>query len=62
MPYIILRTDRGGAYVSRQGSTHSYTTRLQYARTFATREEAEANRCPDNEMVLRLEVAVQVAH
>ena len=48
--YVIQRND--GAFVARKGSTSSYVSNLQYARTFATREEAERDRCPENERVV----------
>lgn len=52
MPFVIRRTD--GAYVSdpnRNRTGKSYTTRLQDAKVFRTREAAEADRCPGNEYV-----------
>lgn len=55
MAYVIKRTDQGGGYVAPPGSRKSYTPRLQSARVFSTREEAERNRCPGNEVVRRAE-------
>jgi hypothetical protein len=46
---VIIRND--GAYVARSGSEHSYTRKLEDARTFATRESAERDRCPKNEHI-----------
>ena len=46
MPYLIKRTDQGGGYVSRPGSLHSYTQKLEHARVYKTREQALADRCP----------------
>lgn len=51
MPYVLRRTDQGGGWVTRPGSRASYTRRLQDACTFLTRECAEANRCPGNEVI-----------
>jgi hypothetical protein len=48
--YIIKRMP-DGAYVARPGSPSSYTKQLQTARTFPTREAAERDRCPGNEIV-----------
>lgn len=50
--YVIKRTDQGGGYVAQSGSKSSYTTSLELARKFPTREAAEAERCPGNEVVL----------
>lgn len=53
MSYVIKRTP-DGAYVARRGSASSYTRVLQHARAFSTREAAEADRCPDNEVIVPL--------
>ena len=55
--YILMRTD--GAYVARPGLPASYTPKLQEARTFATREAAERERCPGNERVVSLDQAMR---
>lgn len=47
--YVIVRTD--GKFVAPPGQAKSYTDKLQHARTFPTREEAEKERCPGNESV-----------
>lgn len=52
--FVIKRTDRGCPYVAVSSSTGSYTFKLQEARVFTNREEAEANRCPENEVVVLL--------
>jgi hypothetical protein len=57
MRYVLWRTDQGRGWVTRAGSPGSYTGKLQQARTFATREDAERNRCPGNEIVQSLEEA-----
>ena len=60
MTYVIKRTDQGGGYVCRPGPANSYgsyTQRLQGAQQFQTREAAEKERCPGNEVVLPMEDA-----
>lgn len=49
--FVIRRTDQGGGYVSKPGSSHSYTKQVTRIRKFSTREEADAERCPENEVV-----------
>ena len=51
MAYLIKRTDQGGGYVAPPGSPKAYTTRAK-ARRFATRQDAEADRCPENETII----------
>lgn len=53
MRYVIQRND--GAFVAPPGQKRSYTDKLQHARTFTTRESAEAERCPENEQVRRID-------
>lgn len=53
--YVIKRTDQGGGYLAAPGSAHSYTKNLERARIFATRDAAERERCPENEVVKALE-------
>ncbi len=54
MPYVIVRTDQGGGYVSgRRGA--SYTRRLEQARIYGTKDEAERDRCPENEVAVTVE-------
>lgn len=52
--YVIQRTDQGGGYVAEYGSKHSYTNRVEKARRYRTREEADTDRCPENEVVVEL--------
>jgi hypothetical protein len=52
--YVIKRTDQGEGYVTRPGSRSSYTSRLENARVFETREQAEGHRCPGNEIVVNV--------
>jgi len=49
--YVIRRTDQGGGFVAPQGSKKAYTFQRLRARIFKTREAAEADRCPGNEVV-----------
>lgn len=53
--WVLRRTDQGGGWVARQGHAGSYTGKLQYARVFASRELAEQERCPGNEVAERIE-------
>jgi hypothetical protein len=48
--YVIRRTP-DMKFVSKPGSKNSYTTDLQKARTFKTKEHAEQNMCPGNEII-----------
>jgi hypothetical protein len=52
MPFVLKRTDQGGGYVALPGSKHSYTKKLEQARQYPTKDAAEGDRCPDNEIVL----------
>ena len=52
--YVLERTDQGGGYVTPRGSSHSYTKDLRCAMVWTTREEAEADRCVENERVVDL--------
>lgn len=63
MPFVLKRTDQGGGYVAQPGSKHSYTNKLERARQFPTKDAAEGDRCPDNEIVLDYdqELAQQLA-
>lgn len=51
MTYVIRRTDQGGGFVAPVGSRSSYTRDRTRARLYPTRAAAEADRCPDNEVV-----------
>lgn len=51
--YLVQRND--GAYVARVAvnpTGSSYTRSLKYARVYATREQAEGDRCGENERVV----------
>ncbi len=48
----------GSWYVSRSGSAASYTSRLQHARLFSTRDEALREMC-SNEYILSIEEALR---
>ena len=50
MPYIIQRVS-DGLYVSPPGESHSYTQYAERARLFATYDEADKERCPENERI-----------
>jgi len=47
--FVIVRND--GKYVALPGSHHSYTAKLEDARIFPTRQAADNDRCPENEIV-----------
>ena len=51
--YVLIRNE-DGKFVARPASKKSYTSSLQRARQFATREEAEGHRC-GNERIVRTE-------
>lgn len=50
MAYVIMR--RPGQFVALPGRAKSYTNKLKNAQTFASREEATANKC-GNECVIQ---------
>lgn len=50
--YAIVRLD--GKYVAKPGSKLSYTDRLESAQIYLSREDAESNKCPENERVIRV--------
>ncbi len=56
--YVIERTDQGGGYVTRPGTQHSYSARLQDAKTWPTYEAAARERCPGNERIVPIRVGV----
>jgi hypothetical protein len=47
--FVIARND--GQFVTPPGTDKSYTTRLEDAWTFASRDEAKKQACPGNETV-----------
>lgn len=55
MTYV-LKNLHNGRYVAPAGSEKAYTTKLERARKFATRAQAQADACGD-EIVLSLEEA-----
>ena len=50
MHYVIRNTDTG-KYVARSGLKRSYTARYDELRVYSSREAAEADRCPGNEVI-----------
>ena len=48
--YVIERLDQGGGFLAHPGYMLSFT-HIGSARRFATREAAEAELCPENEVV-----------
>ncbi len=53
--FIIKRTDQGGGFVAKPGNGASYTFHLARARKYQTIEEAKADLCPENEVIIDLE-------
>ena len=51
--YVLIRNE-DGKFVARPGDKKSYMSSLQIARQFATREDAERDRC-GNERIARTE-------
>jgi len=54
MEKYVLRHNETGKYVATPGSNWAYTAKLENARTFATREEAERDRCVECESIIPL--------
>lgn len=52
---FMLKRIPDGLYVAEPGRDKSYTHAIKWARKFATREAAEADRCIENEQVVSLE-------
>ncbi len=57
MSYLLRKTDGRGGYVAPAGSARSYVRNRADARLFKTREEAEAERCVENEIIVRADEA-----
>ena len=55
--YLLRRTDQRGGYVAKPG-LKSYTNDIKEMRKFDTREEAERERCVDNEIIVPIEEAL----
>lgn len=58
----VIRNTETGNFVADRGKTGkggSYTTKLQHARIYHSREAAAADRCPGNEEVLAITEAMQ---
>lgn len=53
MSYLLQRTDQGGGFVAKPGLGKSYTHTAALAREYRTRAEAEADRCPENERIMK---------
>lgn len=61
MPYVLKRTP-DGAYVAdpRKNPTgRSYTRKLEHATVFPTREAADRDRCPGNEVIVSLDEVLE---
>lgn len=51
---FVIRHSETGRYVAIPGSRHSYTNRLESARVFRDKENAEKERCVENETIVRV--------
>lgn len=51
--FVIRRTDQGGGFVAPSRNEHSFVRRVEDARHFSTRDEAERHCCPGNEVITR---------
>lgn len=59
--WVIWRLDQGGGWVSKPGSRHSYTHRLQEARVWRKYFDAVADAC-ENEQVQEVKWIMQGGH
>lgn len=59
--WVLRRVDQHGGYVANTGVgvRASYTHDLRYARIFRTQEDAERERCVENERAERVEDQLQ---
>lgn len=55
MQYVIKRTDQSGGYVAKPGLKESYIKDIEKVRVFATLEEAQRERCVENEIVVPMD-------
>lgn len=51
---FVLKRVSDGAYVAIPGAVKSYTHRLEEAQVFGSWQEAERNRCRENEYIVSL--------
>ena len=58
--YLLKRTDQGGGYVSENGHAASYTKSLRFAKKYVTEEQAEHDRCVENEVIVLLDDALGI--
>lgn len=55
--FVIKTTNNGkytGQFVAKPGHIHSYTSNINYVLMFENREDAEAHRCPENEVIIEI--------
>ena len=60
--YVLMRVDGKGGYVTAPGSGSSYTRDLLKARRYPTREAAERDRCPENEVAVDFHDLLESGH
>lgn len=54
----VIRRNEDKKYVARKGSAHSYTSSLERAQTYSSREAAQGDAC-DNETVFSIHDLIQ---
>ena len=60
--FVLIRTDGRGGYATPPGSSSSYTRDLLKARRYSTKEEAEADRCVENERIANFHDLLESGH
>lgn len=51
---FVIQHNKTGRYVADNNSIRSYTQRLEQARVFRSKEDAEKERCVENETLVRV--------
>lgn len=54
MSGFVLQRTTDGKWVAEPGSHNSYVSKIENARVFKTRAEAEKDRCPENERIVEI--------
>lgn len=61
MPDYVLMRWPDGKFVAASGHAHSYVRELQYARVWSSKEAADHERCPENEIAVPVDAVMRVA-